>query len=94
MTSDDVTRQQADALKKKFRPMLRYLGTLKMRMNRRGFLQDDPLMIAVCRAEAAIHELSVLTHYLSCGTTGSGGYPPPVNFPAPDATQRRPNQQQ
>jgi hypothetical protein len=92
MRCEELTQDQADALKKKFRPMLRYLGSLKMRMNRRGFLQNDPLMIAVCRAEAAIHELSVLMHYLSCGTTESGGFPPPVNFPAPDATQRRPDE--
>jgi hypothetical protein len=73
--------------------MLRYLGSLKVRMNRRGFLQGDPLMIAVCRAESAIHELNVLTHYLSCGTTGGGGYPVPCNFPAPDAIQRPEDEQ-
>lgn len=66
MRCEDLTREQASALKNKLRPMLLYLSKLKRRMNYRGFLQDDPLMRAVCRAEDAIHALSVEVHYLSC----------------------------
>jgi hypothetical protein len=64
---DDLTREQARALKNKLQPMLGYLGRLKDRMRRRGFLQDDPLLAAVCRAEDAMHALTVEVHYLACG---------------------------
>lgn len=67
MRCDDQTREQGRALKNKLRPMLRYLARLKRRMTYRGFPPDDPLLIAVGRAENAMHELSVDVHYLSCG---------------------------
>ena len=66
MTSDDVTREQAEVLKRKLRPMLDYLGRLKSRMTRRQFTPGDPLLVAVCRAEDAMHALTVEVHYLSC----------------------------
>ena len=68
------------ALKNKLRPMLAYLAKLKRRMNYGGFLANDPLMAAAFRAESAIHELSVLTRYLSYGTTGVSGYSEPPKF--------------
>ena len=64
MQSHDLTRDQARALKNKLHPMLGYLGRLKRRMVRRGFLNDDPLLAAVVRAEEAMHALHVETHYL------------------------------
>jgi hypothetical protein len=67
MRSTDLTREQARALKDKLHPMLGYFGRLKRRMVHRGFLNDDPLLAAVCRAEAAMHELHVEVHNLSCG---------------------------
>lgn len=67
MQSNDLTKEQARALKNKLHPMLGYLGRLKKRMVRRGFLNDDPLLAAVCRAEDAMHALHVETHYLACG---------------------------
>lgn len=67
MQSNDLTKEQARALKNKLHPMLGYLGRLKRRMVRRGFLSDDPLLAAVCRAEDAMHALHVETHYLACG---------------------------
>jgi hypothetical protein len=69
MRSDDLTREQARALKNKLHPMLGYLSRLKRRMSYRGFLPDDELMQAVVRAEAAMHELHVLVHYISFGDT-------------------------
>jgi hypothetical protein len=67
MRFDDLTREQAAALKNKLRPMLGYLGRLKRRMVQRGFLSGDPLLEAVVQAENAVHALHVQVHYLSCG---------------------------
>jgi hypothetical protein len=69
MRSDDLTRDQARALKNKLQPMLGYLNRLKKRMQRRGFPPDDRLLIAACRAEEALHALSVEVHYVACGDT-------------------------
>ena len=44
MQTTDLTRDQARALKNKLQPMLGYLGRLKRRMMRRGFLNADPLL--------------------------------------------------
>jgi hypothetical protein len=67
MRSDDLTRDQARALKNKLQPMLGYLNRLKKRMVSKGFPPDDPLLAAVCHAENAVHELCVEVHYLACG---------------------------
>jgi hypothetical protein len=67
MRCEDLTREQAQVLKNKLRPMLSYLGRLKERMCRRGFVADDRLLAAVCRAEDAVHALTVEVHYLSVG---------------------------
>ena len=64
MRAEDLTREQARALKNKLQPMLSYLGRLKERMRRKGFLVDDRLLSAVCRAEDAMHALSVSTFFL------------------------------
>src|SRR6478735_7005031 len=66
MQSNDLTRDQARALKNKLHPMLGYLARVKRRMVRRGFLNDDPLLAAVVRAEDAMHALHVEVHYLGC----------------------------
>jgi hypothetical protein len=67
MRAEDLTREQARALKNKLQPMLSYLGRLKDRMRRKGFVADDRLLAAVCRAEDSVHALSVEVHYLVCG---------------------------
>jgi hypothetical protein len=67
MRSDDLTRDQARALKNKLQPMLGYLNRRKRRMDRKGFPPDDPLLAAACRAEDAMHALHVEVHYLACG---------------------------
>jgi hypothetical protein len=67
MRSNDLTPEQARALRNKLQPMLGYLNRLKHRMRRRGFQPDDVLLGAVCRAEDAMHALHVEVHYLTCG---------------------------
>jgi hypothetical protein len=77
MQSNDLKPWQARALKNKIRPMLSYLNRLKRRMHRRGFQHGDPLLEAVTKAEIAVHELYVQTHYLSCPHTTGGNTPSP-----------------
>jgi hypothetical protein len=67
MQADDLTREQAAALKNKLPPMLAYVGKLKRRMVQRGFLNEDPLLAAVVKAENELHALHCQVHYLSCG---------------------------
>ena len=43
MQANDLTRDQARALKNKLHPMLDYLGRLNKRIAGRGFPDDDPL---------------------------------------------------
>jgi hypothetical protein len=45
MRSDDLTREQARAIKEKIAPMLGYLNRLKKRMDRRKFPHDAPRTI-------------------------------------------------
>src|SRR6476620_12437074 len=81
MRREDITRDQAAAIKKEISPMLGYLNRLKKRMNA-VFARDDSLFAEVIDAADAMHKLNVSIHYLSCGKTGagSGGYPPPIGF--------------
>ena len=53
MKSDDLSRDQARALKNKLHPMLGYLGRLKKRMLRRGFMPGDQLFAAAAAAAPA-----------------------------------------
>src|SRR5258707_7917618 len=81
MRREDVSREQAEAIKEKIAPMLGYLNRLKRRMNA-VFARDDSLFAEVIDAADALHKLNVSIHYLSCGKSGagSGGYPAPVGF--------------
>lgn len=69
------------------RPTLGYLSRLKRRMVECSFRPDDPLLIAVCKAEAGIHELHITTHYLSCGNVVGRQSPQPS-----DQAERNRNQ--
>src|SRR5262245_2425750 len=80
MRFDDLTREQARAIKKKIRPMLGYLNRLKKRMDRRKFPHNDPLFNEVVNAADALHRLNVSIHYLSCGQSTGSGYPAFGNF--------------
>jgi hypothetical protein len=56
----------AAALCRGISPGLRYLVRLRSRMERAGFLPDDPLFQLVSKAYDAVQHLSVHLHYLSC----------------------------
>ena len=47
--------------------MLGYLSRLNQRMTFKGFPREDPLLRLTAKAEMALHELHVATHYLACG---------------------------
>ena len=66
MTSNDLTPQQAEALKTEFGRMLHYLGALQKRMHKRRFPDCDPLKVQVHEAYNAMHKLHTTAHYLSC----------------------------
>jgi hypothetical protein len=78
MKCNDLTRDQARALKNKLQPMLGYLNRLKHRMHQRGFLAGDPLLDTVVNAENAMHALSVEADYLAMNASK------PENLPAVD----------
>jgi hypothetical protein len=67
MQCNDLTSNQARALKNTLQPMLGYLGRLKRRVIRLGFPPEDRLLNAVVQAEIAMHALSVEVHYLCVG---------------------------
>ena len=66
MTSDDLTPQQAEALKAILGRHLRFLNRLQERMNQRKFATDDPLWLAVVHARNAAQDLFVACHYAEC----------------------------
>src|SRR5258707_12473668 len=79
MRREDLTREQAEAIKEKIAPILGYLNRLKKRMNE-VFARDDPLFAEVIDAADALHKLNVSIHYLSCGKTGNHVVQPSAGF--------------
>ena len=73
--SDDLTPEQAEAIKAHTRPMLRYLGAMLTRMHKRSFPPNDELVRATQRAYDAVHALNVHVNYLTC-ISGVGRRPP------------------
>jgi len=57
MKADELSQAQCRALKNKLEPMVGYLHRLRVRMQRRGFAESDPLMELVIKASAAMNEL-------------------------------------
>jgi len=73
MKSNDLKHWQASRVNDSLRPTLAYLGRLKRRMEKRGFPPEDRLFQLVTQAHAAMQDLSMELHYLSCGGVGWGG---------------------
>jgi phage anti-repressor protein len=61
-----VERWQAEKFNQAVGLMLRYLGLLRERMEKTGFLQSDKFFQLVSKAYDAVYSLSVEAHYLSC----------------------------
>ena len=70
MDRQTLKRWQAAKLHRTLQPTLGYLYRLRERMQKVGFLPNDPLFLRVCQAYDAVHRLSIELHYLSCDGTG------------------------
>lgn len=66
MTGTDLTAKQAQRLRLAIARRLQYLNHLCGRMQRLGFVPDDPLFIAGERARMAMQDLHVAAHYAGC----------------------------
>jgi hypothetical protein len=66
MDSDDLTPEQAGTLYRGLVGGMNYLLRLRTRMEKTGFLPDDPLYQMVCKAYDAMHQSWVEFHYRSC----------------------------
>src|SRR5262249_10248173 len=68
MGHSDLTREQLDRLHATLFPAVNLLNQLERRMTRLGFLADDPLYLAVVKAQSAAQELYIQVHYLGCSS--------------------------
>ena len=66
MNSNDLSKAQARKMHAAPVPALRYLNRLYERLNARRFSPEDRLYRATVKAQAALGELVILLHYLSC----------------------------
>jgi hypothetical protein len=70
MRSEQLTECQLEALATRIRPMLTYLVRLEVRMEKRGFSNNDRLLQVVREARKAVHDVNLELHYLSCDGVG------------------------
>jgi hypothetical protein len=61
-----LTREQAAIINRALYPLANYLIRLRRRMERVGFLPDDPFFCLVAKAQDALQHLTVTLHYRSC----------------------------
>jgi hypothetical protein len=72
MHSGDVTREQADKLLERIRPMFHYLSKLQKRMEERGFCDADRLLQQVKAARYALQLLEGDLQRIRCGPSFPG----------------------
>ena len=77
-----MTCWQAEQINKALFPLANYLVRLRSRMEKVGFLPDDPVFMLVSKAQDAVQHLRVTLHYRSCK---SG-----VGMPESEATRSEP----
>lgn len=66
MSSDDLTSQQAEALRQTIGRQLRYLNRLCARIQVLRWPLDDPVALAAQQARKAMQDLYTATHYAAC----------------------------
>ena len=64
---EKLTREQAEWLCNQVIPMMRRVGRMRERLERRGYGRDHKLYRAVSECYDALHGLRVTAHYESCG---------------------------
>jgi hypothetical protein len=74
--SQDLTREQLEALGAKLWPMANFLVRLCKRIDRGRFPRNDELRRTVVDAYGAMHSLHMAMHYMCCGTRSDGCAPP------------------
>jgi hypothetical protein len=70
MNSNQITKAQANKMHTALAPTLRYLNRLYERLNARSFPPEDRLYRAAIKAQAAMSELVMVLHYLTCNGVG------------------------
>lgn len=70
MRSEDLTREQLEALQSRLSPTLAYLSKLLNRINELGFDPHDKLHGDVVAARDAMQDLCMDLHYLTCKGVG------------------------
>jgi hypothetical protein len=70
MNSNNLSREQARTMHAALVPTLRYLNRLGERLNAKSFPPDDRLYRAAFKAQAALGELVMVLHYLTCDGVG------------------------
>ena len=78
--SEDLTIDQAKAIRQSLQGSLSFLNRLQRRMEKAGFPAYDPLFLRVQKAYDAMHALCVDLHYRS---RSSGVGKPPKTLTAP-----------
>ena len=78
-----LTPQQAEAFGDQIGPTVRFLFLARERMQNLHFAHDDPLCLAVCKAQDAMYALRIHLHYASCerGVGEPPAKPPAGNEP-------------
>jgi hypothetical protein len=74
MDCSQLTIAQAEAMRNRLAPYLRYLRRVRKRMDCRGFPLTDELLQATGAAYDSAHALAMKLHYLSC-KSGVGRQP-------------------
>jgi hypothetical protein len=62
-----LTTEQADAMRRRVQPMLKFLGDCRRRLDARGFDSQGKFYQALVKAYDAMHGLHVTAHYESVG---------------------------
>jgi hypothetical protein len=83
MDESDITHEQARQLHERLYASLNFLTRLRERMERRGFLPDDPLYALVAESQDAVFRLRMHLHYLACAS-GVGQAPRTTPFVSSD----------
>jgi len=66
----ELASEQAAAMQERIRDAMLYVGSLRERMDRRGWDPNDRLYQQTMKAYDALHGLHMWLHYASCGMTG------------------------
>jgi hypothetical protein len=73
MNSDNLSTEHARKMHAALVPTLGYVNRLCERLNARSFAPDDRLYRAAFKAQAAMMELVMVLHYLTCEGVGEPG---------------------